>query len=121
MIFKNIKQEFEYILWLRMRIQKISFGISRRVKTDSTTDFPLLTRKLKSYKHEFNLVLGELISLLKNDDLSAKTDNIGQESGALPIRDAYCDWQEEETKKARQKANQAGSGGRSQKQRRLGI
>jgi hypothetical protein len=121
MIYKNIKQEFEYILWLRTRIQKITFGISRRVKTDSTTDFLLLTRKLKSYQEEFKFVTNELNSLLTNDSLLTKTDNIGQESGALPIRDAYCDWQEEETKKARQKANQTGGGGRSQKQRRLGI
>src|SRR5680860_1403302 len=96
MIYKNLKQEFEYILWLRTRIQKITFGISRRVKTDSTTDFLLLTRKLKSYQEEFRFVTNELNSLLTNDSLLAKTDNIGQESGALPIRDAYCNWQEEE-------------------------
>lgn len=121
MIYKNIEKEFGYILWLRERIKKLHFGVSRRVKTDSTEDFELLTRKLKSYQEEFNFVTGELNSLLTNDDLLAKTDNLGQESGALSIRDAYCSWQEEEAEKGRQKTNQGGSGGRSQKQRRLGI
>ena len=120
MIFKDIQKEFDYILWLRKRIKALTFGISRQVKTDSTTDFALLTRKLNSYRQEFNFVVDELISLLKNDDLPTQADNIGKESGALSIRSAYSCWQEEE-QEARQKANQRRSGGRSQKQSRLGI
>ena len=120
MIFKDIQKEFDYILWLRKRIKVLTFGISRQVKTDSTTDFGLLTHKLNSYKQEFNFVVDELISLLKNGDLPAQIDNIGKESGALSIRSAYSLRQEEE-RKARQKANERTGGGRRQKQSRLGI
>lgn len=120
MIFKDIEKEFDYILWLRKRIKTLAFGISRQVKTDSTTDFALLNRKLNSYKQEFNFVVDELISLLKNVDLPAQIDNIGKESGALSIRSAYSHRQAEE-QKARQKENQGRSGSRSQKQSRLRI
>ena len=99
MIYKNIKKEFDYILWLRERIKNLHFGISRKVKTDSTEDFELLTRKLKSYQQEYYLVINELYSLLKDVGLSEQIDNIGQESGALPIRDAYFCGQKEENKK----------------------
>ena len=98
MIYKNIKQEFDYLLWLRARIKQMYFGISKKVKTDGTTDFALLTRKLNSYKLEFNSVTDELVSLLRNDDLSAQTDNIRKESGALRIRSAYSNWPEENAK-----------------------
>lgn len=103
MIYKNIKKEFDYILWLRERIKKLHFGVSRRVKTDSTEDFELLTRKLKSYQQEYNIVIDELYSLLKDVCLSEQIDNIGQESGTLSIRDAYFCGQKEENKKEVQK------------------
>jgi len=97
MIFKNIKKEFDYILWLRERIKKLSFGVSRKVKTDGTIDFALLSRKLNSYKREFQLVLDELYSLLKSDDIPTKTDYIRQESGTLSIRSSYYCWQKKKT------------------------
>jgi hypothetical protein len=120
MIFKNIKKEFEYILWLRERINKLNFGVSRKVKTDGTKDFALLARKLNSYQREFRLVLDELYSLLKNDDLPTKTDYMRQESGTLSIRSSYCDWQKAKTSKDKA-ANERASNGRTQKQRRMRI
>jgi len=117
MIYKNIKNEFEYILWLRGRIKALRFGISHRVKTDSTDDFELLTRKLKSYNAEFNSVIDELTSLLRNGDLSAQTDNIGQESGALRIRSSCSERQEKETRENSQTAHQGGSDGGSEAER----
>jgi len=103
MIYKNIEKEFGYILWLRERIKKLHFGVSRKVKTDSTEDFELLTRKLKSYQQEYNLVINELYSLLKDASLSEQIDNIGKESGTLSIRGAYFCGQEEKNKKEIQK------------------
>jgi len=70
MLYKNIKKEFTYILWLRERIKSLNFGISRKIKTDSTTDFELLARKLNSYKQEYSSAIDELYSLLKNECLS---------------------------------------------------
>jgi len=55
-------------------------------------DFALLSRKLKSYQQEFKLVLDELYSLLKNDDIPTKADYMRKESGTLFIRSSYCDW-----------------------------
>ena len=121
MIYKDIREKFDYIIWLRERINKLNFGISQKVKTDSTNDFALLTRKVKSYQREFQLVLDELYFLLKDEDLLAKINYLGQESGALRIRSAYLRWQKEKEEKARQKANQTRGGGRSQKQRRMQI
>lgn len=120
MIFKNIKKEFDYILWLRERINKLRFGISRKVKTDSTTDFALLGRKLISYQREFKLVLDELYSLLKNDDLPTKTDYMRQESGTLSIRSSYCDWQKAKAPKNKAE-DERGSDGGNKKQRRMRI
>ena len=102
MIYKNIKNEFNYILWLRERIKTLKFGITRRIKTDSTTDFELLTRKLNSYEQEYNSVTDELYSLLKNGNLSEQVNNLREESGALPIRDAYSCWPKEEKQENRQ-------------------
>jgi len=99
MIYKNIRQEFDYLLWLRMRIKRLAFGLEKRVKTDGTCDFALLARKFRSYKQEFNLVLGELFSLLKDDDISEKTDYIRKESGAVRIRSAYSCWKKEKEEK----------------------
>lgn len=122
MLFRNIKNEFNYILWLRDRIKQLNFGVSRKVKTDSTTDFELLTRKLKSYNQEYDFALSEFITLFKrNDDLLEKTDNNGQESGTLRIRDSYSCWQKEEENKNDKKKNSGRSDGRGQKQRRLRI
>ena len=118
MIYKNIRKEFEYILWLRERIKTLSFGISRKVKTDSTTDFELLTRKLNSYQQEFNLVVDELSSLLKDGNLLAKIDNIGQEGGALSIRDAYSCWPKKEDKEKDSKTHEGTSNGGSETERR---
>ena len=120
MIFKNIKKEFEYILWLRERINKLNFGVSRKVKTDGTKDFALLTRKLISYRREFKLVLDELYSLLKNDDLPTKTDYMRQESGTLSIRSSYCDWQKAKAPKNKEEDKGRSDGG-NKKQRRMRI
>ena len=118
MIYKNIRKEFEYIIWLRERIKTLNFGISRKVKTDSTTDFELLTRKLNSYKQEYDLVTNELHSLLKDVDLLAKIDNIGQESGAISIRDAYSCWPKKEDKEKDSKTHERTSNGGSEPERR---
>ncbi|MFA5163229.1 MAG: hypothetical protein WC441_01740 [Patescibacteria group bacterium] len=102
MIYKNIKREFDYIIWLRERIKTLRFGITRRIKTDSTTDFELLVRKLNSYQEEYTSVVEELYFLLKDDHLSEQVNNIREESGALSIRDAYSCWPKEEEEKSRQ-------------------
>ena len=96
MIYKNIKREFDYIVWLRERIKTLRFGITRRIKTDSTTDFELLVRKLKSYQEEYSSVVEELYSLLKDGYLSEQVNNLRKESGTLSIRDAYLCWPKEE-------------------------
>lgn len=106
MIYKNIKNEFNYILWLRERIKTLKFGITRRIKTDSTTDFELLTRKLNSYEQEYNSVIDELYSLLKDGNLSEQVNNIREESGALSIRDAYSCWPKEEKEESSQTPNE---------------
>jgi hypothetical protein len=106
MIYKNIKKEFDYILWLRERIKTLKFGITRRIKTDSTTDFELLVRKLNSYQQEYSSVIEELYSLLKDGYLSEQVDNIREESGALSIRDAYSCWPKEEKEKSRQTSHE---------------
>ena len=96
MIYKNIEKEFNYIIWLRERIKTLKFGITRRIKTDSTTDFELLTRKLNSYEQEYNSVTDELYSLLRDGYVSEQVNNIREESGALSIRDAYSCWPKKE-------------------------
>jgi hypothetical protein len=106
MIYKNIKNEFNYILWLRERIKTLKFGITRRIKTDSTTDFELLTRKLNSYEQEYNSVTDELYSLLKNGNLSEQVNNLREESGALSIRDAYSCWPKKEKEENSQAPNE---------------
>ncbi|MFA4942273.1 MAG: hypothetical protein WC564_01380 [Patescibacteria group bacterium] len=75
MIYKDIKKEFDYILWLRERIKKLRFGISHRVKVDSSTDFEMLTRKLKDYEQEYELLVYDLYLLLKDYGLSGKINN----------------------------------------------
>jgi len=80
MIYKNIKKDFEFILWLKGRIEKLRFGINNKVKTDSSTDFEMLARKLKDYEKEYTLLVDDLYSLLKDYDVSRKTDNFGQSS-----------------------------------------
>lgn len=89
MIYKNIKREFDYILWLRERIKTLKFGITRRIKTDSTTDFELLTRKLNSYQEEYGSIIEELYSLLKDGYVSEEINYIREESRTLSIRGAY--------------------------------
>jgi hypothetical protein len=121
MLFKNIKQEFDYIIWLRERINKLNFGITRRVRTDSTEDFELLARKLKTYRQEFTFILDELYSLLKEDGLSTKADNLREESGALSIRGSYSDWEKKESETAKQKTNQRRSNSGNKTQRRLSF
>ena len=106
MIYKNIKKEFDYILWLRERIKILKFGITRRIKTDSTTDFELLVRKLNSYQQEYSSVIDELYSLLKDGHLSEQINNIREESGALSIRDACSCWPKEEKEKSRQTSHE---------------
>ena len=96
MLYKNIKREFDYIIWLRERIKTLRFGITRRIKTDSTTDFELLVRKLNSYQEEYSSVVEELYSLLKDGYLSEQVNNLREESGTLSIRDAYSCWPKEE-------------------------
>jgi len=117
MIYKNIKKEFDYILWLRERIKTLKFGITRRIKTDSTTDFELLVRKLNSYQQEYSLVINELYSLLKDGYLLEQINNIGQESGALPIRDAYSCWSKKEDKEKGSKTHERTSNGGSETER----
>ena len=121
MIFKNIKEEFEYILWLRERIYKLNFGITRRVKTDSTEDFGLLTRKLKTYRQEFDFVVDELYFLLKPDDIPKQANNLREESRALSIRDSYCEWQEEKIEKEHEETKQRRNNSRCQTQRKFGF
>jgi hypothetical protein len=106
MIYKNIKREFDYIIWLRERIKTLRFGITRRIKTDSTTDFELLVRKLKSYQEEYSSVVEELYSLLKDGYLSEQVNNLREESGALSIRDAYSCWPKEEKEESRQTSHE---------------
>jgi hypothetical protein len=106
MIFKNIKKEFDYILWLRERIKVLHFGITRKIKTDSSTDFEMLARKLNSYKQDYSSVVDELYSLLKDDSLSKQVNNIGEESGALSIRSSYSCWQEKEEQEKVQASQQ---------------
>ncbi|MBN2884723.1 hypothetical protein JXE04_02250 [Patescibacteria group bacterium] len=106
MIYKNIKREFDYIIWLRERIKTLRFGITRKIKTDSTTDFELLVRKLKSYQEEYSSVVEELYSLLKDGYLSEQVNNIREESGALPIRDAYSCWPKKEKEENSQAPNE---------------
>ena len=89
MIYKNIKREFDYILWFRERIKTLKFGITRRIKTDSTTDFELLTRKLNSYQEEYGSIIEELYSLLKDGYVSEEINYIREESRTLSIRGAY--------------------------------
>jgi hypothetical protein len=101
MIYKNIKREFDYIIWLRERIKTLRFGITRRIKTDSTTDFELLVRKLKSYQ--------ELYSLLKDGYLSEQVNNLREESGALSIRDAYSCWPKKEKEESHQTSHERGN------------
>ena len=108
MIYKNIKREFDYILWLRERINTLKFGISRRIKTDSTTDFELLVRKLNSYQEEYSSVIEELYSLLKDGYVSEKINHIREESRTLSIRGAYLCWPKKE-----EKNNQAPHQGRN--------
>ncbi len=85
MLYKNIEKEFTYILWLRKRIKELTFGIKYQVKTDSTTDFTLLINKLNSYQEEFNLVIDEFYSLLKNETLPTQINTIGTKSRTLSI------------------------------------
>lgn len=106
MLYKNIKREFDYIIWLRERIKTLRFGITRRIKTDSTTDFELLIRKLNSYQEEYSSVVEELHSLLKDGCLSEQVNNLREESGALSIRDAYSCWPKEEKEKSRQTSHE---------------
>lgn len=106
MIYKNIKKEFDYILWLRERIKTLRFGITRKIKTDSTTDFELLVRKLNSYQEEYSSVVEELYSLLKDGYISEQVNNLREESGALSIRDAYSYWENEEKEESSQTSHE---------------
>jgi hypothetical protein len=78
MIYKNIKADFGYITWLKARMERLRFGIKYQTKTDNSTDFEMLANKLKAYEQEYTLLIDELYSLLKNYDLSRKTNNIRQ-------------------------------------------
>ena len=109
MIYKNIKREFDYIIWLRERIKTLRFGITRKIKTDSTTDFELLVLKLKSYQEEYSSVVEELYSLLTDGYLSEQVNNLREESGALSIRDAYSCWPKEEKEESRQTPHERGN------------
>jgi len=80
MIYKNIKYEVDYIIWLKERIKKLRFGVNNKVKTDSSIDFEMLARKLKSYEQEYSSLVDDLYSLLKGYDVSRKTDNFRQSS-----------------------------------------
>jgi hypothetical protein len=106
MIYKNIKKEFDYILWLRERIKTLKFGITRRIKTDSTTDFELLTRKLNSYQEEYGSIIEELYSLLKDGYVSEEINYIREESRTLSIRGAYSCWPKEEKQESRQTSHE---------------
>jgi len=75
MIYETIKEDFNYILWLKTRIEKLRFGIERKIKTDSSTDFEMLANKLKNYEEEYASSIDEMYSLLRAYDVSRETDN----------------------------------------------
>jgi len=63
-----------------IEIEVLNFGIRKRVKTDSSTDFEMLERKYNSYKEEYDLLVDKLYSYLKNDNnLQQKTDYLREE------------------------------------------
>ncbi len=77
---KKLKQDIKILFWFRNRLEVLSFGLKKRVKTDSSTDFEMLERKYNSYKEEYDLLVDKLYSYLKNEDnLQQKTDYLREE------------------------------------------
>lgn len=75
MTYKKIKEDFNYILWLKENIEELRNGINRKVKTHGSTDFGMLANKLKHYEIEYSSMIDELYSLLRAYDVSRETDN----------------------------------------------
>ncbi len=77
---KKLRNDIEILFWFRNRLEVLSFGLKKRVKTDSSTDFEMLERKYNSYKEEYDLLVDKLYSYLKNDNnLQQKTDYLREE------------------------------------------
>ncbi len=77
---KKLKQDIEIIFWLRDRLNILSFGLKRKVKTDSSLDFKMLERKYNNYLEEYNFLVDKLYSYLKDDkNLQQKTDYLREE------------------------------------------
>ena len=77
---KKLRNDIEVIFWFRKRLEVLSFGLKKRVKTDSSTDFEMLKRKYDNYLEEYNLLVDKLYSYLKNDkNLQQKTDYLREE------------------------------------------
>ncbi len=91
--YKTIRKKLDLVFWLKERIDKLEFGIKNKVKTDSSLDFEMLSRKLSSYKEEYEDQLTELISSFKlnheSKSLSQKNDSLREESGAISLRRSY--------------------------------
>ena len=91
--YKAIRKKLDLVFWLKERIDKLEFGIRNKVKTDSSTDFEMLSRKLSSYKEEYEDQLTELISSFKlnyeTKSLSPENDSLREESGAISLRSSY--------------------------------
>ncbi len=66
--FRKLNRDFELILWLKKRIKYLKEGIGAKRKTDSITDFELLSRKLKVYQEEYDFRVNEIHLLLKTDE-----------------------------------------------------
>ena len=75
MTYKKIQWDFDYILWLKARMETLRNGINRKIETDHSTDFEMLANKLKHYEIEYASMIDELYSLLRECDVSRKTDN----------------------------------------------
>jgi hypothetical protein len=77
---KKLRNDIEILFWFRNRLEVLNFGIRKRVKTDSSTDFDMLERKYNSYKEEYDLLVDKLYSYLKDDkNLQQKTDYLREE------------------------------------------
>jgi hypothetical protein len=91
--YKTLKKKLDLVFWLKERIDKLEFGIKNKVKTDSSTDFEMLKRKLLSYKEEYRYQLNELITSFKlsneTKSLSQQDDCLREESRTISLRRSY--------------------------------
>lgn len=103
MDIKKLRQELEYLYWLKTRIKDLRHSIKTRTEFDHSTDFAMLARKLKNYELDYFESAEEIIKFLKDEayvkqdiDVQAKTDSIRQFLGAVSLQQAGEDRPQEE-------------------------